>query len=88
MKTFFYQDSTHLPTLENQRVGVNFINVLRAAFTQPDPKSAKNTIKLSVFFALLGSACIKTAQKMLMKLTLGSCSKKVPTALKMLKNAV
>jgi hypothetical protein len=34
------------------------------------PKSQKNTVKLSVFFALSGSACIKAACKMLVKLTL------------------
>ena len=29
--------------------GVNFTNVLQAAFTNPDPKSAKKTVKLSTF---------------------------------------
>ncbi len=33
------------------------------------PKAHKNTFKLSVFFALLGFACIKAANKMLMKST-------------------
>jgi len=36
-----------------------------------DPKSAKNTVKQSVFFALLVSARAKAACKMLMKLGLG-----------------
>jgi len=36
-----------------------------------DPKNAKSTIKLSVFFALLGSAHGTFAHKMLVKLTLG-----------------
>jgi len=37
-----------------------------------DPKSAKkNTVKPSVFFALVGSARVKAARKMLVKLTLG-----------------
>jgi len=51
--------------------GVNFINVLQAAFTSDDPKTQKNTVKLSVFFALLGSACIKTVHKALVKLATG-----------------
>jgi len=46
----------------------NFNNILRAAFTCADPKSIRNTVKLSVFFALLGSACAKAASRMLMKL--------------------
>ena len=47
---------------------VNFINVLRAAFTHADPESAKKTVKSSSFFALLGSARVKAARRMLMKL--------------------
>ncbi len=43
--------------------GVNFTNILHAAFTCVDPKSAKNTVKLSVISALLGSDSIKTACK-------------------------
>jgi len=43
----------------NCYTGVNFTNILRAAFAQADPKSAKNIVKLSVFFTA----------KMLMKLT-------------------
>jgi len=46
---------------------VNFINVLQAAFTRPDPKSAKKTDKLTVFFTLSGSARAKAACRMLMK---------------------
>jgi hypothetical protein len=34
-----------------------------------DPKSAKNTVKQSVSFALLGSALLKAKHKMLVKLT-------------------
>ena len=48
--------------------GVNFATILRAAFTRADPKSAKKTVKLSSFFALLGSAREKAAYKMLVKL--------------------
>ena len=51
--------------------GVNFTNVLQAAFTRKDPKSAIKLLYLTVYFALLGSGCIKAARKMLMKLTLG-----------------
>jgi hypothetical protein len=50
---------------------VNFINVLQAAFTLQDPESAKKTVKLSVFFALLGSARAKATRRTLMKLTQG-----------------
>jgi len=49
--------------------GVNFINVLRAAFALADPKSTKKTDNLTDFFALLGSACVKAARRMLLKLT-------------------
>ena len=38
-----------------------------------DPKSAKKTVKLSSFFVLLGSALIKAARRMLVKLTQGVC---------------
>jgi hypothetical protein len=33
---------------------MDFTNILRAAFTLADPKSAKKTDALTVFFALLG----------------------------------
>ncbi len=46
---------------------VNFTGILRAAFMHSDPKSAKYTVKSSVFFKLLGSTCVKAACKMLMK---------------------
>ncbi len=36
-----------------------------------DPKSAKNIVKLSVFFAILGAVQVKAARKMLLKLTPG-----------------
>ena len=49
--------------------GVNFINVLRAAFTPADPKSAKKTVRLNSFVALSGSALVKSAHRMLVKLS-------------------
>ena len=49
--------------------GVNFTNILRAAFTRSDPKKAKKTVKLSSLIALLGSLRTKAACKMLAKLT-------------------
>jgi len=48
---------------------VNFINVLGAAFTCADPKSAKKTYNLTVFIALLGYVQVKAARKMLVKST-------------------
>ena len=51
--------------------GVNFIIVLRATFMHADTKSAKKTVKLSSFFALLGSVSLKAARRTLVKLTLG-----------------
>ncbi len=53
----------------NSIAGVNFINILHVAFTRADPKSAKKTVKFSVFFALSGYRCVKATTKMLMKLT-------------------
>jgi hypothetical protein len=49
--------------------GVNFTNILWAAFRLSDPKSAKNTVKFSVFFEILGSARVKDAHRTLIKLT-------------------
>jgi len=48
--------------------------ILHEAFTHADPKSAKNIVKLSVFFTLLGSAPIKVEHKLLVKLTPGRYS--------------
>jgi len=41
--------------------GVNFTNILRAAFTHADPKSARKTDGLTEVLALLGSLRIKAA---------------------------
>ena len=45
--------------------------VLQAAFTRADPKSEKKTAQVSSFFALLGSAHVKAACRMLVKSTQG-----------------
>jgi len=59
-------DSFDMPTFEGdipsrtsgrpsrRRPGVNFINVLQAAFAGADPKSVKNKIKSSVSFYAFG----------------------------------
>ena len=57
--------------MPDDRPSVNFINVLQAAFTLADPKSAKKTVKSSSFFALSGSVSVKAARRTLMKLTHG-----------------
>ena len=49
---------------------VNFTNILQAVFTRADPKSAEKTVKLSSFFALLGSSRVEAAHRTLVKLTL------------------
>ncbi len=51
------------------RPRVNFTNISHTVSTRADLKSAKNTVKLSVFFSLLGSVRAKAACKTLMKLT-------------------
>jgi len=50
---------------------LNFINVLRTAFTLADPKSVKRYWGLDWVLTLLGSACVKAVCRMLMKLTPG-----------------
>jgi len=52
--------------------GLNFINILRAAFTLVDPQSVKK-IQLSpqYLFTLLGSVRVKAVLKPLMKLSPG-----------------
>ena len=54
-----------------RKTGVNFTNVLWAAFMRADPKSAKKTVKLSSFIALLGSASVKAARRTLVELNPG-----------------
>ncbi len=48
--------------------GIDFINVLQAAFACADSKSAEKTNKLTIF-RFSGSIGVKTACRMLMKLT-------------------
>ena len=45
---------------------------LWVAFTHEDPRKRKKLLEMIVFFALLGSACVKAACKMMVKLTPGS----------------
>jgi hypothetical protein len=47
--------------------GVNF-----TAFMHENTKRVKNTVKLSIFFTLLGSTRVKALRRTLMKLTPGS----------------
>jgi hypothetical protein len=51
--------------------GLNFINVLRTAFTLVDSESIKNTYNLTAFFTLLESTSIKVVRRILMELTPG-----------------
>ncbi len=60
--------------------GLSFINVLRTAFTLADPKRVKKTVKLSIFFTLLGSTGAKAAHRTLMKLAPDLVSEEVLTS--------
>ncbi len=51
--------------------GLNFINVLRTAFTRVDPKSVRIQSNPQYLFTLLGSTCAKAARRTLMKSTPG-----------------
>ena len=53
-----------------ETIVVNFTNVLRAAFMRAYPKKL---LILTLFSALLGSACVKAARRMLVKLTPSQC---------------
>ncbi len=55
---------SHTPTSE-----FNFTDILLEALIRADSKTTKDTVKLSVFFALLGSECVNAACKMLVKST-------------------
>ena len=49
--------------------GANFINVSTCSFYVHSSQRRKKLLNLTVFFALLGSARVKAARKMLVKLT-------------------
>jgi len=49
--------------------GLNFINVLRRAFTLVGPKSVRFQSSGQYLFTLLGSMCSKAAHRTMMKLT-------------------
>ena len=67
MRTLFTQNFVYM--IRSRVPGVNFTNVLQAAFTHAEPKSAIKLLSLTVFFELLGSAHVKAAQRTLVKLT-------------------
>jgi hypothetical protein len=48
---------------------INFINILQAAFTRADLKSAKKTDSLTVLFTLMEFVLIKAVRKKLLTLT-------------------
>ena len=48
------------------KIGVNFTNILQAAFMLVDSESVKKIDNLTVIFTHLGSVCLKSACKMLM----------------------
>ena len=56
---------------------VNFINVITPSFYASRSYKRKKLLNLTVFFALLGSACVKAARKMIVKLT--PCLQQCPT---------
>ena len=60
-KMSFLKDKSHNYKSDLSCTGVNFTNILRVAFTHTDPKSAKKTVKSTIFFALSGS--VKAAHK-------------------------
>ena len=64
-------EKKHVFHIKKTCSGVNFTNILRAAFVLADPKSTKKLLNLTVFFALLVSAGVKAARRTLVKLTPG-----------------
>jgi hypothetical protein len=53
----------HAMSFELCTPGVNFINILRAAFTHADPESVKFQLSRHYHFTLLGYTRIKDAKK-------------------------
>jgi len=71
-KNQFNRHTAFLAGLQGSLPGNNFINVLRAAFSRVDPKSAKMwQYSQQCCFTLLGLMSVKAVSKMLMKLTPG-----------------
>ncbi len=68
LKSAHYEIDTFRTKIRSKSM-VNFTNILQATFTRADPQ--KKTAKLSVFFALSGSAHLKASSRKLMKLTPG-----------------
>jgi len=56
---------------KNTLLGVNFTNILHAAFRLVDLENVKKIDNLTVFFTLLGSACVKAVRRTFMKFSLG-----------------
>ncbi len=54
--------------LSKTEEGVNFTNILCAAFMSTDPKSVKKYSQAVILFALLGSVFVKVWHKMLLNL--------------------
>ena len=61
--------------------GVNFINVFKRSFYTRRFQKRKKLLELIIFFALLGSARVKVACKMLVKLTPWQQVRKVKSSL-------
>ena len=49
--------------LKKTKLWVHFINVFTRSFYVRRSQKCKKVLDLTVFFALLGSACVKTAHK-------------------------
>jgi len=64
-----------ISSINTPKSGVNFINVLRTAFTHANPESVKRYWwNLTVSFYVLRSTSVKAAHTTLVKLTLGASS--------------
>jgi len=70
-KAYQKSQATDTSRSNDQSSGVNFTNVLCAAFTLIDHESIKKIDNLIVIFTLLGSVRVKAVHRMLMKLSPG-----------------
>ena len=68
-ETFFSFCAKTVPTVKLP--GVNFIQMLTNSFYARRSQKRKKTVKLSSFIALLGSARVKAARRMLVKMNPG-----------------